>query len=58
MPQNTFGDWVNIGSGSGLVPAGNMPLLQPMLTQICVTIYNHWATQSVNPLVPGIAMWR
>ena len=28
---------VNIGSGNGLVPSGNKPLLEPMLTQIPVT---------------------
>ena len=26
---------VNIGSGNGLVPSGNKPLPEPMLTQIC-----------------------
>ena len=28
---------VNIGSGNGLVPSGNKPLPEPILTQICVT---------------------
>ena len=29
---------VNIGSGNGLVPAGNKPLPKPMVTQIHVAI--------------------
>ena len=29
---------VNIGSGNGLVPSGNKPLTEPMLTQ--TTLYN------------------
>ena len=29
---------VNLGSGNGLVPSGNKPLPEPMLTQITVTI--------------------
>ena len=29
---------VNIGSGDGLVPSGNKPLPEPMLTQIYVNI--------------------
>ena len=32
---------VNIGSGNGLVPSGNKPLPEPMLTQISVTIRRH-----------------
>ena len=32
---------VNIGSGNGLVPSGNKPLLEPMVTQISVTIWCH-----------------
>ena len=35
---------VNFGSGNGLVPCGTKPLTEPMLTQICVTIWHHWAT--------------
>ena len=31
--------WVNIGSGNGLVPSGNKPLPEPMLTQISVAIW-------------------
>ena len=34
-------DDVNIGSGNGLVPSGNKPLPEPMLTQISVTIWRH-----------------
>ena len=29
---------VNIGLGNGLVPSGNKPLPEPMLTQIFVTV--------------------
>ena len=32
---------VNIGSGNGLVPSGNKPLPEPMLTQISVAIWRH-----------------
>ena len=32
---------VNIGSGNGLVPLGNKPLPEPMLTQIYVAIWHH-----------------
>ena len=32
---------VNIGSGNGLVPSGNKPLPEPMLTQISVDIWRH-----------------
>ena len=31
---------VNIGSGNGLVPSGNKPLPEPMLTQIYITIWH------------------
>ena len=34
----------NIGSGNGLVPSGNKPLPEPMLTQISVAIWCHLAT--------------
>ena len=33
--------WVNIGSGNGLVPSGNKPLPEPMLTQIYVAKWRH-----------------
>ena len=32
MPQNLTDD-VNIGSGNGLVPSGNKPLPEPVLTK-------------------------
>ena len=32
---------VNIGSGNGLVPSGNKPLPELMLTQIYVTKWHH-----------------
>ena len=39
MPQNTFE--VNIGSGKGLVPSGNKPLPEHMLTLIYVDTWCH-----------------
>ena len=37
--QNTANDKsINIGSGNGLVPIGNKPLSEPMLTQIYIAI--------------------
>ena len=43
MPENTFDDKseVSIGSGNGLVPSGNKPSPEPMLTQIYVAILRH-----------------
>ena len=38
--------WVNIGSGNGLVPSGNKPLPEPMLTHIYVTVWRHYPTMS------------
>ena len=32
---------VNIGSGNGLVPPGNNPLPEPILTQFYVAIWRH-----------------
>ena len=32
MPQDLTDDQVNIGSGNGLVPSGNKPLPEPVLT--------------------------
>ena len=32
---------VNIGSGNGLVPAGNKPLPEQILTEIYVAIWHH-----------------
>ena len=42
--HNNFDD--NIGSGNGLVPSGNKPLPEPMLTQIGVAIWPQLATMS------------
>ena len=39
--------WVNIGSGIGLVPSGNQPLPESMLTKIFVTM------QRQNSLTPN-----
>ena len=43
---------VNIGSGNGLVPSGNKPLPEPILTQISDTIWRHW--QWVNLIMLGL----
>ena len=40
MPKNTF-DYVNIGSGNGLVLSGNKTLIDSMLTQIYIAIWYH-----------------
>ena len=37
---------VSIGSGNGLVPSGNKPLPEWMLTQIYVTLWHHLTTRS------------
>ena len=40
-------DWsVNIGSGHGLVPSGNKPSPEPMLTEFYEAIWHHQATMS------------
>jgi len=40
-----FGSWydnyVNIGSGYGLVPSGIKPQPGPMLTHVCIAIWCH-----------------
>ena len=41
MPQVCADDYVNIDSGNGLVPSGNKPLPEPMLTQIYVAKWRH-----------------
>ena len=46
VPQNPIDDQVNIGAGNGLVPSGNEPLSEPMLTKIYVIIWRHKATMS------------
>ena len=38
--------WFNIGSGNGLLPSGNKPLTEPVLTQIYGAIWLHYATTS------------
>ena len=38
MPQNSTDDKSTTGSGNGLVPSGNKPLPEPMLTQISFAI--------------------
>ena len=43
MPQNIWWE-ICIASGKGLVPSGNKPLPEPMLTQIYAIIWRHWAT--------------
>ena len=45
MPMGLIDD-VSIGPGNGLVPSGNKPLAEPMLTQIYVAIRHHQATMS------------
>ena len=37
--------WVNVGSGNGLVPSGNKPLLEPMLTKF----HDARDTNYINP---------
>ena len=37
---------VNIGSGNGLVPSGNKPLPEPMLTQTYVIIRPQWVNDN------------
>ena len=39
MPQDLTDDKSNIGSGNGLVPSGNKPLPEPMLTQFFVALW-------------------
>ena len=41
MPLKTFDDIINIGSGNGLVLAGNKPLPKPMLIQIYIIVGHH-----------------
>ena len=41
MALDLTDDKSNIGSGNGLVPSGNKPLPEPMLAQICVTLWHH-----------------
>ena len=40
---------VNIGSGDGLVPSGNKPLPESMLTQTCIAVWRRLeATMSLH----------
>ena len=41
MPLDLSDDKSNIGSGNGLMPSGNEPLPEPMLTKISVAIWRH-----------------
>ena len=36
-----FSQQLNMGSGNGLVPSGNKPLPEPMLTEIYIAIWHH-----------------
>ena len=40
--------YVNIDSGNGLVPSGNKPLIEPVLTKISDAICHHYRPQWVN----------
>ena len=46
---------INMGSDNGLVPSGTKPLPEPMLMQICVTLWRIYATRSqhYHPLAHG-----
>ena len=44
---------VNIGSGDGLVPSGNKPLPEPMLTKICHNIASLVPDGLMSMPVPG-----
>ena len=46
VSQWSNGQQVSIGSGNGLVPWGNKPLLEPVLTKIHNTMGHHWDTMS------------
>ena len=58
---------VNIGSGNGLVPSGNKPLPEPMLTQIYVAnhatrpqrvkIYMNKVVFFIPGVMTGICLW-
>ena len=49
MPEEIFD--VNIGSGNGLVPSDNRPLLDPKLTQICVITRPQWVKMSSDDIL-------
>ena len=46
MPQDLTDKAVIIGSGNGLVPPGNKPLPDPILTKFYDAIWHHYATMS------------
>ena len=46
-------DIVNIGSGNGLVPSGNKPLPEPMLTQMVYLGHNE-LTHCGLPMLYGV----
>ena len=51
---NPSGDKANIGSGHGLVPLGNKPIPEPMLTQTYDVKWNHQASMSsAYPMISG-----
>ena len=41
---------VSFGSGNGLVPSGNKPLHEPMLTQLCCITRPHWVNEHEAPV--------
>ena len=45
---------VNIGSGNGLVPSGNKPLPEPILTQIFVAIWRHLVKTKSSKVWSGV----
>ena len=45
MPQS-LSDIVNIDSGNVLVPSGNKPLTEPVLTQVYIARWFQWVTVS------------
>ena len=44
---------INIGSGNGLMPLGNMPLPEPLLTQMYITVWHHSATMILTHWAQG-----
>ena len=44
---------VNIGSGNDLLPSGNKPLPEPVLTEIYIAIWHHW----VSYITVGALIW-
>ena len=48
---------VKTGSGNGLVPSGNKPLPEPILTQIFVAQCRHQAAMSSHVIMVYSAVW-